>query len=389
MKYDSLFSRCLSVTFILFVIIFSGCKNDAPSAPVVTTGLKDINPKVLIGSNMQYGGTNEDGLIAGAGKDKFVKIANEEYQIGQALWFGNYGGWNAIGQYNFSQSNEIINWLEGNGKQSFGTFWFGNDIYWPQWFLDGTYTSQQLEDMMTDIINSQMETNSNKTKVDFWHVANEVFENDGSYRTMQWNNMGWENDASGLTGSENINTKHPIFIRKAFEKIRTKTNAKLEIRDFNIENQNPAYGWDKKHQAFYQLVKHLKNQSVPIDMVGIQGHLNIGNINWLLQDDGLRATVKKFKDLGVEVIISELDCPLTQYSTPTTWGAAAAEQQKTDVYNYAKQAILGGATQIHTWGIRDENDKGWFTFDHPLLWDNTYQKKLAYEGLKQALTETK
>jgi endo-1,4-beta-xylanase len=242
---------------------------------------------------------------------------------------------------------------------------------------------------MHTVIDAQILVNDNKSKVDYWHVVNEVFENDGVYRNMKWNDMGWEEDASGLTGIDNVNGQHPIFIRKAFEYLRTKTNAPLEIRDFAIENQNPAYGWDKKHRAFFQLVKHLKNKNTPVDIVGIQGHLNIGNIGWMLLDNGVKNTVSKFKSLQVAVIVCELDCSINQYSNPTEWSAAAAVQQKQDIYNYVKQAIEGGATQIHTWGIRDENDKGWLTFGHPLLWDKNYQKKPAYDGLKQALMDTK
>ena len=49
-----------------------------------------------------------------------------------------------------------------------------------------------------------------------------------------------------------------------------KTNKKLELRDYNIENNNPQYGFDDKHKGFYQLVKHMQNSGIPIDAVGIQ-----------------------------------------------------------------------------------------------------------------------
>ena len=71
----------------------------------------------------------------------------------------------------------------------------------------------------------------------------------------KWMDMGFEKDNSGLVGEQNINNEHPIFVRRVFEIASELTDAKLEIRDFNI-----AFG-GKKADGLYQLIKHLKNSS--------------------------------------------------------------------------------------------------------------------------------
>ena len=89
--------------------------------------------------------------------------------------------------------------------------------------------------------------------------------------------------------------------------------------------------------------------------------------------------------MGLEVYITELDAGIEK----RTWTEALSQQQKTDYYNYIKQAIEGGATRINFWGMQDGLDKGWITDEHPLPWDENLNRKPAYFGIQQALKETK
>ena len=51
------------------------------------------------------------------------------------------------------------------------------------------------------------------------------------------------------------------------------------------------------------LVRDLKNQNVPIDGIGVQAHLIVGEVPSTLQQD--------FTNLGVEVTITELNVQMT------------------------------------------------------------------------------
>ena len=87
-----------------------------------------------------------------------------------------------------------------------------------------------------------------------------------------------------------------------------------QINDFNIE------GISAKSTAMLNLVKSLKAQGVPIDGIGLQAHLTVGEVPSTLQ-----ANMEQFTALGIEIAITELDIRMTIPSTPTL-----LEQKKHD-----------------------------------------------------------
>jgi GH35 family endo-1,4-beta-xylanase len=246
-----------------------------------------------------------------------------------------------------------------------------------------------MDDMLKDMIYQTLESNSNKTKLDYINVANELFNDDGTYRNMKWNQLGWESDVSGIAGSSKINAQHPVFVGKAFQYCRDKTNAILELRDYWNEVTIEGASYNLKYKAFYQLAKHLITKGYPINAVGIQGHYDIGNINWFVQNEGLKKAVTNYKDLGLAVYITEIDLGISEWSTPKTWSSDAANQQKEDMITVLTQMIYGGATIINFWGIRDGADQGWRPDDHPLLFDEQFSAKPVYYGVQQVLNDAK
>lgn len=374
-------------SFLLFyfaVLVLACSSDDNPTQQqnpenddqenVVT--LKNANSKVLIGSPLSPSSLEIE---------KYANIAKTEFNAGQSLWYARWDGWLGEREYNFANLNKVINFMDENKITSQVHMIVGPDFYMPEWLLEGTWSTDELDLLLKDLIFAMMDDNDNKTKVDTWNVVNEAFNQDGSYSEMLWNQMGWEEDASGLTGEDKINDRHPLFIRKAFEYSREKTAKKLEYRDYLIESSNPDNGWDKKQKAVFQLMKHMLNSDIPIDAIGIQGHHDIGNADWVIQSKGIKEAAEKFKSLGLEVHITEIDFGTKDRS----WSEELAEQQKSDYYNYIKQAIEGGATRIFTWGVQDGLDSGWRTNEHPLPWDENLEKKLAYFGILQALEDTK
>lgn len=374
-------SKLLFVILYLSIVSFS-CTHKKIDIPTDITPeiqpLKDINPKVAIGS-----------VIEPDVSDKaYLDLIKSELNTGQALWYARWGGWSAPQSFDFEALNRVINWMGSNDIKPMVHMLLGPDNYMPDWLIDSTWQEQALDSLMQSLITNVMEANDNKNKVAVWNVINELFDDDGTYRTnMLWNKMGWESDSSRLIGEDKINDKHPVFIRKAFTYCRSLTQQKLELRDFNIEsgiNKYDNYNY-KKNLAIYQLLTHMLNTGVPVDAVGIQGHISVGNNGWRLNDEILMQTVRKFKNLGIEVYITELDARIED----RIWSSVLAEMQKEDYYNYTKQAIIGGATQIHFWGVQDGLDKSWITNEHPLPWDENLQRKPAYYGVQKALMETK
>jgi GH35 family endo-1,4-beta-xylanase len=373
----------------LVLLLFSTCTkstNYVDNTPVVLSistdtikelTLKEINPEILIGSHV----TIEDG------SEKYENILKTELNTGQGLWYARWNGWNTEGGYDFENFNTNVNWMLKNGMKPAMHMLVGPDMYMPDWLINGSWKEEKLDSLLQDMIYAIMESNDNKNKVDVWNVANELFDGDGLYRNnMVLNKIGWEADSSGLTGAESINKQHPIFIRKAFEYCRNKTKNKLELREYNIESNNPAHdNNDKKQKAVYQLLKHMLNTNIPIDALGIQGHLLVNHSEWRLENNTLKNTVEKFKSLGIEVYFTEMDAAIEKQ----VWSPKLAEEQKQDYYEYIKQGIEGGVSRIYFWGIQDGMDKGWLTKEHPLPWDENLNRKPAYYGVKLALMDTK
>jgi len=54
------------------------------------------------------------------------------------------------------------------------------------------------------------------------------------------------------------------------------------------------------------LIKDLKSRGIPIDGVGIQGHLSVGGV------PNIQQTMQTFADLGVDVALTEVDIALTE-----------------------------------------------------------------------------
>ena len=371
--------------FLLWLLVIS-CSDsideepmaqDIPENPIdepttLQTGLQDVNADVKIGATFSF-----------VDQPKYLEVTETEFNADQVLIYAAFGGWPSRNEYGFDNFNTSVNWLKERNISPHVHMLFGPNLYMPDWLKNGTWTPEDLDMLMQEYIQNIMDSNDNKNKVDIWNVINELFNDDGTYRTdMIWNQMGFEDDNSNLTGDENINTQHPIFIRKAFEYCRDFTDAKLEYRDYLIENNDPDSGWDKKHKATYQLLKHMLNSNIPIDAVGIQGHFNIGEVDWVLQNNGVEQIVEKFKALGLEVYITEMDI-----GTKGAYTAQEQEQQRTDFYNYVLQALNGGAERIYTWGVHDGRDLFWRTDEQPLLWDTNIERKEAYEGVKQALQD--
>jgi GH35 family endo-1,4-beta-xylanase len=359
-----------------FVLILYACIKQPINESLELT-LREVNTRISVGSPIDISYTN----------DKYMGIIKTEINAGQSLWYPHAGGWLSAKTYNFSGLNANINWMRERGMTTNVHMLVGPDYYMPSWLLKGNWQKSELDSLLLNMINSIMDANDNKTKVNIWNVANELFEDDGTYRTeMIWNQLGWETDASTLTGADKINSRHPLFIRKAFTYCRAKTSQKLEFRDdWHYENVSPTLSETRRQKAVFQLLKHMRNSNIPVDAFGIQGHISIGKTDWANSNKALKNAVAKFKSLGIAVYITELDASIEN----RTWTTDLAQKQKDDYYNYAKQAIEGGASSIHFWGIHDGFDKTWLATQHPLIWDENIDKKPAYYGLKQALLDTK
>ncbi|MEU0422681.1 endo-1,4-beta-xylanase [Streptomyces canus] len=274
---------------------------------------------------------------------------------------GNAMKWGSVeptrGSYNWAEADQIVNFAEAHGQQV-----RGHTLVWhsqnPSWLTNGTWTAAQLGQLMNDHI--ALEVGRYKGRLAAWDVVNEPFNEDGTYRQSLWyNGLGTGYIAQALTAARAADPA-----------------AKLYINDYNVEGVNA------KSTALYNLVKSLKEQGVPIDGVGLQAHLIVGQVPATLQQN-----IQRFADLGVDVAITELDIRMTLPSD-----SAKLAQQAAD-YKAVMSACVAVArcAGVTVWGFTDSDS--WIPSTFPgqgaaTPYDENYAPKPAYYAIAEALGGT-
>ncbi|MEV7062260.1 endo-1,4-beta-xylanase [Streptomyces collinus] len=274
---------------------------------------------------------------------------------------GNAMKWGSVepsrGTYNWAEADGIVDFAETHGQQV-----RGHTLLWhqqnPGWLTSGSWTRDQLGAIVQDHIAT--EVGRYKGRVAAWDVVNEPFNEDGTYRpTLFHATLGQDYIAQALTWARAADP-----------------GAKLYINDYNVEGVNA------KSTALYNLVKSLKERGVPIDGVGLQAHLIVGQVPSTLQQN-----IQRFADLGVDVAITELDIRMQLPATQ-----AKLTQQAAD-YKAVTNACVAVArcTGVTVWGFTDSDS--WIPDTFPgqgaaTPYDENYRPKPAYHAIAEALGGT-
>jgi endo-1,4-beta-xylanase len=337
--------------------------------------LRDIQDALTIGSPGIF---YQDSALRG--------LPGLEFSSSQVMCYPAWGRWSdsLTYTYNLDAFSENVHRLKKDGYKVGAHMLLGWNKYFPAWFYTSDFPPDTLDKIMEDWLRAIITHNGHDTLVDYWNVLNETISWDG--RGGYWDTtdienacelqrLGFEPDVSGLTGTRNINSRHPVYIRKAFEYARSHTSKVLELRDAGFEfPENGA-----KYHAFYQLVRHLLNMGTPLDAIGFQSHLDLGReYNW----KGYTANMRRYRDLGLEVYVTEADIGDTQKE----WSEEKAAEQKTRYYQLTEAAIKGGASDFQVWGYKD-GDTHWRRGENPLLFTMYEEVKPAYYGIQEALMD--
>ncbi|MFJ5776702.1 endo-1,4-beta-xylanase [Streptomyces sp. NPDC093094] len=258
------------------------------------------------------------------------------------------------GTFNWAPADQVVAFATAHGQQV-----RGHTLVWhsqnPGWLANGTWTPAQLSTVLQDHITA--EVGRYKGRIAAWDVVNEAFNEDGTYRSSIWSNgLGQDYIANALTWARAADP-----------------GAKLYINDYNVEGVNA------KSTALYNLVRSLKERGVPIDGVGLQAHLILGQVPSSLQQN-----IQRFADLGVDVAITELDVRMQLPST-----AAKLTQQAAD-YKAVMDACVAVSrcTGVTVWGFTDSDSWVPDVFDGygaATPYDESFTPKPAYRALAGSL----
>ncbi|KAJ3117948.1 hypothetical protein HK100_000709 [Physocladia obscura] len=233
------------------------------------------------------------------------------------------------GVFTFTAGDAIVSFAEANGISVRGhnLVWSSQLPSCKQYFTRVTstnWTNATLIAAMTNHITNVV--THYKGKVIHWDVVNEPFNGDGSYVSDVF-----------------YNTIGPEYIPIALQAARAADpTVKLFINDYNLDYSSA------KLTAMVNLVTSLHARGIPIDGIGSESHLIVGNVS----PSGYASTIAQMAAAfpGVLVAITELDIRM-----PTPATTANLNQQETDYYSVVSACVQYSACiGVETWGISDK-----------------------------------
>jgi len=184
-------------------------------------------------------------------------------------------------QYNFTPADQYVAFGEKNHM-----FIVGHTLIWhnqtPAWVFQNEKGQPLTRDQLLARMREHILTvvGRYKGRIKGWDVVNEALDEDGTLRQTPW-----------------MKIIGPDYIEKAFEFAHAADpDAELYYNDYSLENE-------AKRNGAVALITRLREHSVFVTGVGIQGH---DNLTWptVEQED---ATLAAFAQLAVKVMITELD----------------------------------------------------------------------------------
>lgn len=169
-----------------------------------------------------------------------------------------------------------------------------------------------------------------------WDVINEPIE------------TGYRMD--GLRSSPFLQAFGADYIARALWEARgLAPQAKLMINEFGLEYDS-RLEHDRRYH-FLKLLERLKGAGVPLDGVGLQAHLDLSK--GALSTDALRRLLKDIADLGLFIVVSELDVKEYDYILPVEQRDARVADE---VRRYLEVVLAEPAVRgLSTWGLSDRH----------------------------------
>lgn len=278
------------------------------------------------------------------------------------------------GTYSFDQADYLVEFAKTQSKRLHGhaLVWYIDTA--PGW-MKQIKDSTELETALKNYI--QTVGTHFKGKVASWDVVNEAFDNaTGAVR----------NEAVDTKGRTLLNLGGVIgkdYVARMFQYARlADPGALLFYNEYGQETNA------KKLDAVLKMVADFKKRSIPIDGLGLQMHININT-----PDAGIENAIQKSADTGLMIHISELDIAMNTAKTkdfvPSQAELAKQYQKYWFVVNTYKR-IVPARQQfgITMWGVGDASS--WIPgfcgcTDFPLLFDEKYASKRAYEGFVEGM----
>jgi endo-1,4-beta-xylanase len=183
----------------------------------------------------------------------------------------------------------------------------------------------------------------------------------------------------------------PDYVDLAYHAAReADPKARLVLNEYDVEYDTPEQ--DQKRAAVLRLLERMKKKGTPVDVVGVQAHLDIGRFPFSAEK--LARYLAELAAMDVQIQITELD--VTDENAPTD----IAERDRLVAEEYrkfldvaldqpaVKMVVTWGLSDRHSWIVRHEtNDMKWRRDalpSRPLPFDAALARKPAWTALASA-----
>ncbi|GAA5522148.1 endo-1,4-beta-xylanase [Aliifodinibius salicampi] len=293
-------------------------------------------------------------------------------------------------EYNFEAADQFVTFGENRDM-----FIVGHTLVWHSQIPDWTFLDENGDELDSKALLKRMKDHIDtvvgryKGRVDAWDVVNEAATWSDGLRQSKW---------LEIIGEE--------YLGKAFQYAHeADPDAELYYNDYNL--------WaPDKRETVVKMVKRLKENNVPIHGVGMQGHYGLESPS-LKQ---IEESIKAFSELGVKVMITELDVSVlpsrddvnVSYNPDERQGAEADVPEALNPYteglpDSVQQQLKNRYVELFElfkkhqdkigrvtfWGLHDGGS--WLNnfpipgrTNYPLLFNREYQPKAAFHGVLEA-----
>ncbi len=343
-------------------------RSDTPSLK------KAFGPYFLMGTTLSEGHVLEpDAELLELVKHHFNTITAE-----------NKMKWESIhpypGIYDFEATDSMMAFASRNNIKV-----TGHTLVWHSQTPDWVFTDEQGNWLSRDALIERMREHiftvagRYRGQIHGWDVVNEAVLDNGELRDSKWRQ---------IIGDD--------YIKLAFQfAAQADPNARLYYNDYSLPNPG-------KRDGVVRLVSSLQEDVVRIDGIGMQGHYHFH----YPEIDELEKSIEAFSQLGVDVMITELDLNVLPIPDEDQLGADVAvsyefdehlnpfgyelpdsiQQKHAERYAEFFEVFLRHSDKISRvtfWGVHD--GQSWLNnwpvknrVNHPLLFDRNLQTKPAF-----------
>ncbi len=264
------------------------------------------------------------------------------------------------GRFDFGPADEIVDWARERDKRV-----RGHALVWhvqnPKWLEDAEMTRDTAIALLREHITTVMR--HYRGRVQEWDVVNEAVEDDrGALRDTVW-----------------LRLIGPEYIELAFRFAReADPDAKLVYNDYGAE------GSGIKADGVLRLLQRLLQRGVPVDAVGLQGHVPTDRI------PGFERTMARFAALGIDVLFTEVDVRVAVGGDGRPRDGERALRDQAGRYATLARACvaLPRCRGFTVWGVDDAHSwvpQAYPGFGAALPFDGDLRAKPAFGTLRDAL----